>query len=377
MLATLEAGIYGPELEKHLNAKGFTLGHYPQSFEFSTLGGWVATRSSGQQSRHFGRIDQLFAGGEVATFKGRLDLPPFPASAAGPDLRQLVLGSEGKIGIITRVIVKISPLPEVDEFHGVFFPSWEHASHAVQSLAQSQVALSMIRLSNSKETQANLALAGRPRQIHWLKRFLRLRGIDPDQACMCLIGTLGSRKHARRANREARSIVRRHNGVSTGKSIGNAWKQNRFRSAYLRNALWDLGYAVDTLETAVNWDRVTDTIACIEDGLEKALEGDNESTLAFSHLSHVYATGSSIYTTFVFRLSPTPGETLERWQALKKTASRTIVAAGGTISHHHGVGNDHKLYLEAEKGPLGISTLRQVFGYLDPQGQMNPGKLLP
>jgi alkyldihydroxyacetonephosphate synthase len=377
LLATFEAGILGPELEQHLNAKGFTLGHYPQSFEYSTLGGWVATRSSGQQSRHYGRIEQLFAGGEISTFKGQLKLPPFPASAAGPDVRQLVLGSEGRMGILTRVTVRISPLPEANDIHGVFFPSWDDARQAVQTLAQSQIPLSMVRLSTPQETQVNLSLAGHEQQIKWLKRYLKLRGIDPNPSCMCLIGYIGSRRQARRAQAEAGSIIGRFKGIAVGNRIGNAWKKNRFRSAYLRNTLWDLGYAVDTLETAVNWDKVTDTMAHIEKGLEQALDSLDGPILAFSHLSHVYATGSSIYTTFIFRLADTPQKTLERWQTLKQAASRAIVEAGGTISHHHGIGKDHLPYLEAEKGPIGIKTLQQVFNYLDPERQMNPGKLLP
>lgn len=377
LLATFEAGILGPELEKHLNSKGFTLGHYPQSFEYSTLGGWVTTRSSGQQSRHYGRIEQLFAGGEIATFKGHLKLPPFPASAAGPDIRQLVLGSEGRMGILTRAIVKISPLPVVNDFHGVFFPSWDHARHAVQTLAQSGIQLSMVRLSNPQETRVNLALAGHEQQIKWLERYLKMRGIDLKRACMCMIGYIGSHRQARAASREAGSIIGRFRGIMVGRRIGNAWKKNRFRSAYLRNTLWDLGYAVDTLETAVNWDKVTDTMVQVENGLEQALETANEPILAFSHLSHVYATGSSIYTTFVFRLADTPQKTLENWRTLKQAASRAIVNAGGTISHHHGIGKDHSPYLEAEKGSIGINTLHRVFNYLDPNGQMNPGKLLP
>jgi alkyldihydroxyacetonephosphate synthase len=377
LLAAFETGILGPELEKHLNAKGFTLGHFPQSFEYSTLGGWIATRSSGQQSRHYGRIEQLFAGGDVFTFKGRLKLPPFPASAAGPDIRQLVLGSEGRMGILTRAIVRISPLPDVNDIHGVFFPSWNHARQAVQTLAQSQISLSMARLSNPQETRANLALAGDERQIKWLNRYLKLRGIDPDLACMCLIGYIGSQRQSRVARSEVSSIIGRFQGIGVGKRVGDTWKKNRFRSAYLRNTLWDLGYAVDTLETAVNWDKVTDTMRRIEKELAQALDSANERILAFSHLSHVYPTGSSIYTTFVFRLAATPQETLERWRTLKQAASRAIVDAGGTISHHHGIGKDHLPYLEAEKGPIGINTLNHVFRYLDPNRQMNPGKLLP
>jgi alkyldihydroxyacetonephosphate synthase len=377
LLATFEAGIYGPELEKQLNERGFTLGHYPQSFEYSTLGGWVATRSCGQQSRHYGRIEQLFAGGEIATFKGQIKLPPFPASAAGPDIRQLVLGSEGRMGILTRVIVRISPLPEINDIHGVFFPSWDQACQAVHTLAQSQIALSMVRLSNEQETRVNLALVEHEQQLKWLKRFLKLRGIDPNAACMCLVGYIGFPRQVRIARSEAGSIIRRFKGILVGKGIGNAWKKNRFRSAYLRNTLWDLGYAVDTLETAVNWDKVTDTMTRVESRLERALQPADERILAFSHLSHVYATGSSIYTTFVFRLGDSPEKTLDRWRTLKQAASRAIVEAGGTISHHHGIGKDHRPYMEDEKGPIGINMLDQVFGYLDPNRQMNPGKLLP
>lgn len=377
LLATFEAGIRGVELERQLNAEGFTLGHFPQSFEYSTLGGWVATRSSGQQSRHYGRIEQLYAGGEVATFKGQLKLPPFPASAAGPDLRQLVLGSEGRMGILSRVIVNILPLPAVNDIHGIFFPSWDYAIKSVQALAQSQISLSMIRLSNAQETAANLALAGHAQQIKWLKRFLRFRGIDPESACMGLIGYIGTARQARVARSEAGSIIRRFKGVSAGKQIGDAWKKNRFRSAYLRNTLWELGYAVDTLETAVNWDKVTESMNRVENALAQALESVNERILTFSHLSHVYANGSSIYTTFVFRLADSPQKTLDHWRKLKQAASQAIVATGGTISHHHGIGRDHRPYLETEKGAVGINTLRQMFAYLDPNRQMNPGKLLP
>jgi alkyldihydroxyacetonephosphate synthase len=235
----------------------------------------------------------------------------------------------------------------------------------------------MVRLSNPQETRVNLALAGDERQIKWLQRYLKLRGIDPDPACMGLIGYIGSKRQARVARGEAGSIIGRFKGIGVGKRAGDAWKKNRFRSAYLRNTLWDQGYAVDTLETAVNWDKVTDTMRRVEKGLEQALDSANERILTFSHLSHVYPTGSSIYTTFVFRLAGSPQQTLERWRTLKQAASRAILEAGGTISHHHGIGKDHLPYLEAEKGPIGISTLNHVFSYLDPNRQMNPGKLLP
>jgi len=377
LLATFEAGIRGPELETHLNKKGFTLGHYPQSFEYSTLGGWVATRSSGQQSRHYGRIEQLFAGGELLTSRGSLQLPPYPASGAGPDLRHLILGSEGRMGVLTKVIVRISRLPEKDDIYAVFFPSWDNSKQAAQALAASGTRFSMVRLSNPSETTTNLALAGHEREIAWLNRYLNFRGISQPDACMCLVGFTGSRKQVKAARSEAFSIFRPFKGVSVGTAIGKAWKKNRFRSAYLRNTLWDLGYAVDTLETAVTWQNVTETIAAIELSIREALIPWNERVHVFTHLSHVYPTGSSIYSTFVFRLAQTPGETLERWRALKHAGSRAVVNAGGTITHQHGIGTDHKQYLAAEKGEVGIAALQHIFSYFDPDRRMNPGKLVP
>ena len=376
-LATFEAGIRGPQLEHQLNARGFTLGHYPQSFDYSSLGGWVVTRSSGQQSKFYGRIEQLFAGGNVLTPRGSLSLQPFPASAAGPDLRQVLLGSEGRMGVLTNVIVNIIALPEKDDVYGVFFPSWEQAVHAVQTIAGTDISFSMMRLSNPAETMTNLALAGNERQTALLSRYLRFRGMSEKKACMCLVGFTGSRRMTAAARRAAFAIIRRDKGVCLGKPMGNAWKKNRFQSAYLRNTLWDLGYAVDTLETAVSWDKVTPAMNAIEKSLHETITPDPARLHVFSHLSHVYPSGSSIYTTFLFRLPETPGETLDLWKRLKIAASETIAAAGGTISHQHGVGMDHKKYMAAEKGAVGIEMLQQIFDHLDSEHHMNPGKLVP
>ena len=376
-LATFEAGIRGPQLEHQLNARGYTLGHYPQSFDYSSLGGWVVTRSSGQQARHYGRIEQLFAGGKVLTPRGLLSLQPFPASAAGPDLRQFLLGSEGRIGVLAEVIVNISTLPEIDDVYGFFFPSWERAVCAVQTIAGSDIPISMIRLSNPSETTTNLALAGNERQTAFLSRYLRFRGIFEEKACMCLVGFTGSRRMATSARRAVFSVIRQDKGVCLGKPMGKAWKKNRFLSAYLRNTLWDLGYAVDTLETAVTWDKVTPVMNAIENSLHDALTPKDGRIHVFSHLSQIYPSGSSIYTTFIYRLGETPGQTLDTWKRLKQSASNTIVTCGGTISHQHGVGKDHKTYMAAEKGKVGIQTLEELFDHLDPAHLMNPGKLMP
>jgi alkyldihydroxyacetonephosphate synthase len=376
-LATFEAGVAGPALEQHLGALGYRLGHYPQSFEYSSLGGWIATRSSGQQSRGYGRIEDLFAGGTVLTPAGTLRLAPFPASAAGPDLRHVVLGSEGRIGIVTEATVRVSPLPAVERFEALFFADWDAALTAVRGLAQSDLALSMIRLSTPAETATNLAMAGPSRAAAILDAVLRWRGARAPARCMAVVGFSGAANQVKPARRAALDLLRRGGAVRVGAStLGRAWQKGRFRAPYLRNTLWEAGYAVDTVETATTWNRVPRTLAAVEGALEEALAGEGERVLAFTHLSHVYTTGASLYTTFLFRAAADPEVTLARWRRLKAAASEAIVREGGTISHQHGVGADHAPYLAAEKGPVGMHALGRLLTAFDEREMLNPGKLL-
>ncbi len=374
-LATIGAGANGPQVEALLNARGYTLGHFPQSFELSTLGGWVVTRSSGQQSLRYGRIEQLFAGGRLETLDGTLEIPTFPASSAGPDLRELVLGSEGRIGVLTEVKVRVSRLPEQEAFHVLFFPSWTQAETAIRELAQARLPLSMLRLSNAEETRTQLILAGHRRAVGLLEKALRLRGIGEGK-CMMTVGFTGSKASVAFARQELKRLSRAHGAVDTGTLLGKKWQANRFKAPYLRESLWALGYAVDTLETAVDWPRVTPAIDAIETALRQGLRAEGEEVLAFTHLSHLYAQGSSIYTTYAFRVGTDYASTLARWVKLKAAASESIVRMGGTISHQHGVGRDHAPYLPAEKGPLGMAALSALCRHFDPAQQLNPGKLL-
>jgi alkyldihydroxyacetonephosphate synthase len=375
-LATFGAGVFGPDLEAQLRAHGYMLGHFPQSFEYSTLGGWVVTRSSGQQSLRYGRIEQMFAGGVVETPQGRLEIPTFPASAAGTDLREMVLGSEGRMGFLTEATVRVTPLPEHESFHAVFFPSWEKAEAAVRTLAQSRLGLSMLRLSNPLETVTMLALAGHKRLIGALETWLRWRGCNEGK-CMLMIGVSGSKGHTGQALRAALSICRQQQGVHIGRRMGDKWKQNRFRNVYLRNTAWQHGYLIDTVETAVDWPRVGNMMRAVEAAAAGALGQSGEKVHAYTHLSHLYAQGASVYTTFVYRMAGDFVADMERWRTLKHAVSQAIVANGGTISHQHGVGSDHAPYLEAEKGRAGIAAMQAMFQHFDPQGIMNPGKLLP
>ncbi|HEU4844590.1 MAG TPA: FAD-binding oxidoreductase [Burkholderiaceae bacterium] len=375
-LATFGAGVFGPDLEAQLRAHGYTLGHFPQSFEYSTLGGWVVTRSSGQQSLRYGRIEQMFRGGKVETPAGTLDIPTFPASAAGTDLREVVLGSEGRLGILTEATVRVTPLPDYEAFHAVFFPSWDKAEQAVRAVVQAGLSLSMLRLSNPLETVTMLALAGHKTLIGALETWLRLRGCGEGK-CMLMIGVSGRKSAARAALKDALAITGQHGGAHIGRHMGDKWKQNRYRNVYLRNAAWQHGYAIDTVETAVDWPRVAGMMQAVEAAATAALGQHGEKVHAYTHLSHLYTQGASVYTTFVYRLAGNFEQDLARWRTLKQAVSQAIVANGGTISHQHGVGSDHAPYLAAEKGELGLSAMGALFRHFDPQQLMNPGKLLP
>jgi alkyldihydroxyacetonephosphate synthase len=374
-LATFGAGVAGPDLEAQLRARGFTLGHFPQSFELSTLGGWIATRSSGQQSLGYGRIERLFAGARLEAPAGTLELPAQPASAAGPDLRELVLGSEGRLGIISEATVRVCRLPERERFYAVFLPSFEAGVDAVRELVQARLPLSMLRLSTAAETETSLRLAGHERLIQALERVLAMRGAGPEK-CMLLIGFTGRRSVVTAARKDAIAAATSHGGVRVGGGVvGKQWQRSRFRVPYLRNALWETGYAVDTLETATTWSRLPALVQAVESALSTAV-ADRERVHVFTHLSHFYPDGASLYTTYLFRIAADPGETLERWRAFKSAASGAIVAHGATISHHHGVGLDHAPYLASEKGELGVAALRDLCRRFDPDGIMNPGKLV-
>jgi alkyldihydroxyacetonephosphate synthase len=372
-LATFGAGTTGPAVEAALAPYGLTLGHYPQSFEASTVGGWVVTRSAGQQSRGFGRIEDLFAGGHLETPRGPLDLPPFPASAAGPDLREIVLGSEGRLGILTDVTVRTSAAPKLERFSGYLVPDWDRALVLARRLARSGLPLSMVRVSTPLETATTFALAGDSRATGVLRRYLGWRGMGPER-CLAIVGLTGHPGVIGAAARAVDDLVRGSQGIA-GPGIGSAWLHGRFSAPYLRNALWDAGYAVDTLETATDWTALPELAAALGRTLRHGLEASNERVHAFSHLSHGYPSGSSLYATYVFRLAPDPDETLERWRALKTAASRVIVEHGATISHQHGVGTDHAAYLAAEKGALGMDAIEAAVRTFDPDGRMARGIL--
>ncbi|CAN5795074.1 FAD-binding oxidoreductase [soil metagenome] len=373
-LASFGAGVRGPWIEAQLRGRGYMLGHFPQSFEYSTLGGWISTRSAGQQSLRYGRIEDMFAGGSLITPHGPMHLPPFPASAAGPDLRQIVLGSEGRLGLITSATVRIHPTPERERFWGIMFPTWEEGIAAIRHMSQSSLGLSMLRLSDSEETRSQLHLTLNPYVRRLFDGLLARRGLSQEK-CLVMLGATGQSAAVRRTHTRAGAMAREYGGVVIGDVAGREWRNNRFKIPYLRNTLWEKGLAVETIETATTWSALLPTARAVLLALRTTLE--DERVLAMAHLSHVYPTGASLYFTFFFRLGSDPEVTLGRWQTLKTAALRAIVETGATISHQHGVGSDHLPFMQAEKGATGVSALEALRTSIDPEGMLNPGKLLP
>ena len=300
-------------------------------------------------------------------------MPTHPASAAGPDLRQLVLGSEGRLGILTEVVLRTVPAPEVDLIDAFALPSWDASIGAARELAQVRPGLSMVRASDPEDGRD--ARPRRPPRPDPRSAHMRPCGGSPARFGLLLVGATGAHRPANAARKEAHAIVGRHGGIALP-VLGEAWRRNRFRTPYLRNALWDAGYAVDTLETATDWRALPDLADELLAAVRVGLGDRGERVHAFGHVSHVYPTGSSLYVTYLFRLAADPEETIGRWATLKAAASEAMLAHGATISHHHGVGTDHAPYLAAEKGRLGMATLEAIVRTFDPAGMMNPGVLL-
>jgi alkyldihydroxyacetonephosphate synthase len=369
LLATVGAGLRLPALERLLRASGVTLGHFPQSFEYATLGGCVATRSAGQASSGYGRIDELVHGVRLAAPAGEVELPALPASAAGPDLRELVVGSEGALGVVTRATLAVRPAPRVRRYEGLFFASFAEGCEAFRRCAQQHAAPDVARLSDENETRTTLALAGTGGITgRALDAYLGARGVRG--GCLVIAGWEGGADDVRRRRRRSLAVLRAAGGVRLGTKPGDAWAKGRYHGPYLRDDLLDAGVLVETLETAHRWSELHTLYRAVGDALRSALA----RPLVLCHVSHVYASGASLYFTFLTRAEP--GAEHEQWRAAKRAASEAIVAAGGTITHHHAVGRDHAPWLRHEAGDLGLDALRAAKDRLDPAGIMNPGKLL-
>jgi len=366
-IACAESGIEGPHLEELLRKEGFTLGHYPQSFEFSTLGGWVSARGAGHQSIRYGKAEDWFAGAEVISPAGLWKTEAFPASAAGPQIKDLIPGSEGTLGIMTNIEFRIHPLPQEKYYNAYIFPSFEAGVEASRQLMQTDIPLAMIRLSDAQETFFYTAM--------------QMGGGDPSslpQFCLMLIGLEGDSLCITSGKQVIENICTNYQAISLGEGIANQWFKQRFLLPYLRDEMLDFGLGVDTLETATRWSNLLNLHEAIYNAIRDTIQNDPDQKPQFpivmAHLSHAYLDGASLYFTFVFPRSQK--DPSQQWHRIKNTASNVIREHNATISHHHGIGTDHKPWFASEKSALIYELLRQIKSQIDPKNILNPGKLI-
>lgn len=360
--AELGAGMTGPDAEALLGEKGFSLGHFPQSFRFASIGGYAATRSSGQDSAGYGRFNDMVRGMRVATPAGVIEVGRGPASAAGPDLRELFAGSEGTFGVITRVRLRVHPVPECVRHEAWSFPDFSTGAHALRAVIQTGTGPTVLRLSDEVETGINLATT------HTIGEQRNTGG------CLAITVFEGTAAHAEARHAETSALLAARGGTSLGAAPAQAWEQGRFDAPYLRDSLLSAGALCETLETATSWSNLAKLKAAVTDSLTAALTDSGTAALVMCHISHVYPTGASLYFTVV---AGQRGDVAQQWAAAKARACDAIIANGGTITHHHAVGADHRPWMTAEVGDLGVRVLRAVKQTLDPAGILNPGKLIP
>ncbi|MDD4867309.1 MAG: FAD-binding oxidoreductase, partial [Mycobacterium sp.] len=360
--AVFEAGVTGPAAEGLLGQHGFSLGHFPQSFQYATLGGFAATRSAGQASAGYGRFDDMVGGLRMVTPVGILDLGRAPESAAGPDLRQLLVGSEGSFGVITRVRLRVHRTPPAVCYEAWSFPDFATGTAALRAVTQTATGPTVIRLSDEAETGVNLATT---------------EAIGQNQitgGCLGITVFEGTAEHVESRHAETSALLSAHGGTSLGDGPARAWERGRFAAPYLRDSLLSAGALCETLETATHWSNIPALKGAVTRALTDALATSGTAALVMCHISHVYACGASLYFTVV---AGQRGDPIRQWWSAKKAASDAIMATGGTITHHHAVGADHRHWMRDEVGELGVQVLRAVKATLDPAGILNPGKLIP
>jgi len=371
LTVSVAAGTRAPALEAWLAEHDLTLGHYPESFEFASIGGCAATRSVGQASSGYGRIDQAIQGVRVATPRGELSSAALPASAAGPALRELIVGSEGVLGVITGLLLRVRTRPAQHHYEGVVFHGFDAAIEALRLAVQDRATPDVVRVTD--ELQTNIVLAGgeaNGRRAPLGRQLLRSR-----RGVLMIVGWEGQHEAVQRRRLHTMTLLSRGGGEPIGVTAGRAWAASRFATPYVRDELLGHGVFVDQFETATSWSGIGPLRAAITHAIETALAAYGTPALVGCQVSHVYLTGASLMFTILARAHP--GAEEAQWRAAKDAASGAIIAAGATISHHHGIGRDHAPWAAAELGPLGTSSLTALKAHLDPVGVMNPGKVIP
>jgi alkyldihydroxyacetonephosphate synthase len=376
--ATIQAGALGPKLEADLAEQGHSLGHYPDSFEYSTLGGWLATRSAGMQSDAYGKIEDMVVSIKIVTPSGTIITKAVPSSSAGPDLNRIMVGSEGILGVITEATMRVHKTPAIKDYRGYLFKSFEDGVHGIQECLDRGLTPSMIRLQDSGESELAFNMKAPKHGLkRWIenqvKSWLRFRGYT--EPCILIIGFEGEEKSIAVTRRSVREILNRHGGFSLGKSVGMTWSKDKFNIPYLRDYIMDYGCMADVAETSTLWSKVLPLYAGTVEAVKERFQQEDGTGYIGCHISHTYKTGACLYFTFAARQPK--GQELEHYYEYKRLVTDRIMSLGGTLSHHHAVGIEHRPWMKQEVSPAGLQALHALKTSLDPKHVLNPGKLLP
>ncbi|HZA03387.1 MAG TPA: FAD-binding oxidoreductase [Propionibacteriaceae bacterium] len=380
-LARIQAGVLGPDLEEQLNALGWTLGHFPDSFTHSTLGGWVATRSSGMQSDKYGDISEITRGVRVVQPGKVLVLRPLPSTSTGPSVREMVLGSEGRLGIITEVTVQVHRIPQNRQILGYLFPSWDAGLAAMQEISTSDAHPSVTRVSDGRETRFSFATRKKSSGLSisslvskGLMKVLERRGWQLDQSCLSFIGYEGGKAHVNRQKAIVKDIVGKHGGIVLGKGPGALYDQKKFDTPYIRDFLLDRGAIGDVSETAAPWSKLKPLYDNVLAAANGAFAELGVAGWIMCHLSHSYHSGACLYFTFAFKHDGV--DPLAQYDRVKSAIQQAFVDSDGTLSHHHAVGTEHAPWLEQDISAPGVHMIDGLFAAIDPGGNFNPGKIV-
>ncbi|MFX1516094.1 MAG: FAD-binding oxidoreductase [Promethearchaeota archaeon] len=370
---TAQSGISGPKLESSLNQKGLTLGHFPQSFEYSCLGGWVATRGAGQNSTLYGKIEDMVMGMKFVTGSGEtLITRVAPARATGPDINQILTGSEGSYGIISEVTLRVWKIPQQTRLAAFFFKNFEEGLYAYKEILQNGFRPAVMRISDSEETHHNIVaqtlMRDPPKMPFFYRNFLRYlekRGHLVGSRCMGVMSFEGDKDLVSLTLKKAKSLAKKHGGYYIGSRPAKSWHKRRYELPFIRDPLIDYGILIDTFETSTTWDKILDLYTAVRNVLKP------ECPILWTHGSHFYQSGANLYFTLV-----SPQETnneYEQFNRIKGKILDTFQEHGGTLSHHHGIGRSFTNWLSHEIGLVGVEILKNTKNCLDPNGIMNPG----
>jgi alkyldihydroxyacetonephosphate synthase len=379
-LARVQTGVFGPDLERQLNAQGWTCGHFPDSFTHSTLGGWIATRSSGMQSDRYGDVAELTRGLRVVTPRGMLVVRPVPSTSTGPSVREMVLGSEGRLGIITEATIHVRRVPAERKILGYLFPTWADGLAAMRDIAAGEASPSVTRVSDAHETAFSFATRTDPTPLDRVKSkalqaFLKRKGWDLEAMCLSFIGYEGSEGDVAAQRKQTERITKRHGGLCIGSSPGTLYDQKKFDTPYIRDFLLDRGAPADVSETSAPWGELQNVYDNVMAAGYGAFDELGVPGYLMCHLSHSYHSGACLY--FTFAINPAPGsDGLAQYGVVKSAIQQAFVDSGATLSHHHAVGTEHARWLEEDISAPGVAMLRSLFEGFDPGANLNPGKIV-